>query len=168
MGKTRTLASKRRQRKRQKKKKLLNKHQPITEAPRLSSDTLMGWSDALYIDTDDDYFGSPGSPPPTPSDMSSESSPTSPHDHDTAGEENMISQVKQLQEKCKSYEVLLAKKNESENYFKRKLENQKSQMEDVILEAKRKVISVRTFWRDKIFREQSRAGFIIKRAVCKN
>lgn len=40
-------------------------------------------------------------------------------------------------------------------------------MEDVILEAERKVISVQTFWRDKIFREQSRAGFIIKRAVCK-
>ena len=100
-------------------KRRRNKHQPITEAPLLSSDTVTVWSDAL--DTDDDYFRSPGSPPPTPSDLSSEFSPPSPSDHDTAGEENMISQVKQLQEKCKPYEVLLAKKNESENYFKENL-----------------------------------------------
>lgn len=85
MGKTRTLASRGRQRKRQKKKKLLNTHQPITEAPLLSLDTVTVWSDAL--NTDDDYFRSPGSPP---SDLSSEFSPPTPRDHNTAGEENMI------------------------------------------------------------------------------
>ena len=135
MGKNRTLASRRRQIKKQKKKKnLVKDHQPIMEPP-VYLDTPM---DAH--DTDDDSFGIPGSPPPTPS----ESSPASPCDHDTAQMHNMISQVKHLREKCKSYEVLLAKKKESEHYFKRKLETQTSEMEYIMLEAKRKVISVRT------------------------
>lgn len=45
----------------------------------------MVWYDAqeALVDTDDDSFGSPGSPPPTPSDISSEFSPPSPHGHDT-------------------------------------------------------------------------------------
>lgn len=81
MGKNRTLASRRRRRKRQKKKKLLQKHQPEKEAPFFSSDTPVD-----YNDTDDDSFGSPGSPPPTPSDIDIllESPPPCPRDQDTS------------------------------------------------------------------------------------
>ena len=63
--------------------------------------------------------------------------------------------------------MLLVQKDESEHCLKRKLQDQQLVIEDVVLEAKRRVVSVRTFWRDQIFREQSRAGIMIKRAVCK-
>ena len=78
-----------------------------------------------------------------------------------------MSEVKHLQEKCKSYKMLLAQKHESEQFLKQKIEDQQLEMEDMVLEAKRRVVSIRTFWRDQIFREQSRAGIMIKRAVCK-
>ena len=50
-----------------------------------------------------------------------------------------------------------------------KLDKEHSEKDNniMIMEARRKVYSVRTFWRDKIFREQSRAGIIIKKGVCK-
>ena len=56
-------------------------------------------------------------------------------------------------------EVLLAQ-------GRKKIKEQESEIDKVIQEAQRKVVSVRTFWRDKIYQEQSRAGKIVKRAVC--
>lgn len=169
MGKKRTLASKRRQRIRQKKKKrLLRKQPPIVKASsdHPSDGTNTQENVPLDSEDEDDSFGSPGSPPPTPSDiLSIASSP--PHETFQMNEEAMTSEVQHLQEKCKSYKMLLAQKDESEHYFKKRLRDQQLEMEDVVLEAKRRVVSVRTFWRDQIFREQSRAGTMIKRAVCK-
>ena len=110
--------------------------------------TLLEVQDPLHLD----ILSDPSSPPHVTFQMNGEA---------------MVSEVKRLQEKCNSYKMLLAQKDESEHYLKRKLQDQQLEMEDVVLEAKRKVVSVRTFWRDQIFREQSRAGTIIKRAVCK-
>jgi len=64
--------------------------------------------------------------------------------------EAMVSEVKCLQEKCNSYKMFLAQKHESEHYLKRKIQDQQLEMEDVVLEAKRRVVSVRTFWRANI------------------
>ena len=46
-----------------------------------------------------------------------------------------------------------------------KLDKEHSEKDNMIMEARCKVYSVRTFWRDKIFREQSRAGIIKKRSL---
>ena len=109
----------------------------------------------MLIDSEDEIgsFGSPGTPPPTP-DTSAISSPL--HETYQINEEVIASEVKQLQEKCKSYKTLLTQSNESEHYLREKIQDQQSKMEDVILEANRRVVSIRTFWRDKIFREQNR------------
>ena len=47
----------------------------------------------------------------------------------------IASEVKHLQEKCKTS---LAQSNESEHFLRKKLQDQQSKMEDVILEAKRR------------------------------
>lgn len=149
----------------QKKKKRFSKKQPqIDNVLKVSSDHPGGANtqESIPLDSEDecDSFGSPGSPPPTPSDILS--SPP----HEASGEE-MVSEVKCLQEKCKLYKTLLAQKVESEHILRKKLQDQQLEMEDVS-EAKRQIVSVRTFWKDQIFREQSRSGIIIKRAMCKN
>ena len=46
------------------------------------------------------------------------------------------------------------------------IDKEHSEKDNVIMEARRKVYSVRTFWRDKIFKEQSKAGIIVKKGVC--
>ena len=126
-----------------------------------------GFNTQTYVpgnsEDENNSFGSPGSPPPTPSSDTS----SSPHGAFPMNGQLIVSEVKRLQEKCKSYKTLLAQKDESEYYLRKKVQDQQSEMEGVILEAKRKVVSVRTFWRDQIFKEQSRAGIMIKRAVCK-
>ena len=52
------------------------------------------------------------------------------------------------------YKTLLAEKVESEHILRKKLQDQQLQMEDVVSEAKRKIVSVRTFWKDQIFRNR--------------
>lgn len=168
MGKKRTLASKRRQRTRQKrKKKLLIKRLPTVEASSLQPDQPGDGAvqETLPLDSEDEYdsLGSPGSPPPTPSDMSEPSYLN--ETFQKKGEE--MYEVRHLQEKCKSYKMILAQTHESLHCLRKKLKDQQMEMEDKAFEAKRKVVSIRTFWRDQIFREQSRAGIMIKRAVCK-
>ena len=148
----------------------MRKHPPIVKASFLPSDYPSDGANTQEnapLDSDeDDSYGSPGSPPPTPSDILSD--PSSPlHEILQINGELMVSEVKRPQEECKSYKILLAQKDESEQFFKQKLEDQQLEMEDMVLEAKRRVVSIRTFWRDQIFREQSRAGIMIKRAVCK-
>ena len=133
------------------------------------------------IVSEDDSFGSPGSPPPTPSDQTSSDaeatclSPKCVTNESSLDSSQLIpsnasplfsicgeqDQVKELQEKCKIYKALLAQK-------RKKIKEQESEIDDIIHEAQRKVDSVQTFWRDKLFREQSRAGRIVKRAVCKD
>lgn len=94
MSKKRTLVSKRRQRMKQKKKKRFSKKQPqIDNVLKVSSDHpgRANTQESIPLDSEDecDSFGSPGSPPPTLS------SPP----HEASGEE-MVSEVKCLQEKC--------------------------------------------------------------------
>lgn len=168
MSKKRTLASKRRQRLKQKKKKRFLKKQTQPHNILKASSDHPGWANMqenFTLDSEDEYdsFGSPGSPPPTPSDILS----SPPHEASEINGEEMVSEVKCLQEKCKSYKILMAKKDESEHILRKKLQDQQLEMEEVVSEAKRKIDSVRTFWRDQIFREQSRSGIIIERAVCK-
>ena len=118
------------------------------------------------LESEDEYdsFGSPGSPPPTPSDTS-DPSPL----HETFQMEGEpMCEVRRLQEKCISYKMLLAQRHESLHCLRKKLQDQQLEMEDMAFETKRRIVSIRTFWRDQIFREQSGAGIMIKRAVCKN
>ena len=65
-------------------------------------------------------------------------------------------EVRRLQESTKTRVFVLFKKKAT-----------RPAIGDMAFEAKRRVVSIRTFWRDQIFREQSRAGIMIKRAVCK-
>ena len=122
--------------------------------------------ESVPLDSDEvDSYGSPGSPPSTPSDVTDPSSPS--RENFEIHREVMVSEIQCLKEKCKYYKMLLVQRDESEHYLKRKLQEQQLELKDLASEAKRKVASIRTFWRDKILREQSRSGIIIKRAVCK-
>ena len=64
----------------------------------------------LDSEDEDDSFGSPGSPPPTPLDILSDPS-SPPHVTFQMNGEAMVSEVKRLQEKCNSYKMLLAQKD---------------------------------------------------------
>ena len=169
MSKKRTVASKKKQRRRQKKKKRLSRKQkPTVKSSYILTDVCRNTDRTatpqyeVPLDIESDSFGSPGSPPSTPSDMEIMSHPSPPHRE----EYNIIAEVNHLQQKCKSYKALLVKRENSEHNLRKKLKDQQSQMEDIISEAKREVGSIRTFWRDQIFREQTRAGVIVKRAIC--
>ena len=94
------------------------------------------------------------------------SDPSPPHETFQMEGEPMC-EVRRLQEKCTSYKMHLAQRHKSLHCLRKKLQDQQLEMEDMAFEAKRRVVSIRTLWRDQIFREQSRAGIMIKRAVCK-
>ena len=78
--------------------------------------------------------------------------------------EAMASEVKHLQEIVNHIRSFWHNKT-SLNIFL-KIEEQQLEVEHLVMEAKIKVVSIRRFWRDKIFREQSRAVIMIKRVVC--
>ena len=65
MGKKRSLGSTRKQRIRQKKKKRFLVHSVLKDFHEIKNVTTT-------VDSDDDSFGTPGTPPPTPSDASSD------------------------------------------------------------------------------------------------
>ena len=178
MNKKRSVASKRKQRIKQKKRKRFLVHSVLKDSDETKNVTTT-------VDSEDDSFGSPGTPPPTTSNTFSEAEASclsppcvnnrelrssldspqpTPSDESPLYRCSQIScgekdQVKELREKCKFYKALLAQ-------GRKIIKEQESEIDEVIQEAQRKVDSVRTFWRDKLFREQSRAGKIIKRAVC--
>ena len=123
------------------------------------------------FEDDELSFGSPGSPPSSVSDSSNEdNSPTPVKNTQPMGgraiESKEVGTVSMsLAEKCENLEVLLEATTKYAHSLEDKVKIQDSQMKAIRHEAKRKVSSVRCFWRDKIYREQTRSGKILKRSM---
>ena len=86
----------------------------------------------------DESFGSPGSPPPTP-----ESSPSPPESvtYQTSAPQKLHKKLKQ-----------------TTIHYQKQLKKQEE-------ECKRKIKSIRSFWKDKIYNEGTRGGRILKLAM---
>ena len=80
---------------------------------------------------------------------------------------NAVEDVKELIQglsKEEKLEQALLERTESLHFCSHKLQQQKKEIEKIKAECQQKIVSVREFWRDKIFNESSRAGRIVKRA----
>lgn len=70
-------------------------------------------------------------------------------------------QIEKIEEdyKCKTVEL---------HYFQDKVAEQQSTLNNIIRKCNRKIENVRLFWRDKVYKEHSRAGTIFKNSLCYN
>ena len=77
-------------------------------------------------------------------------------------------EVSHLKEKYQTVYALLTERTECLRSLRKVVKGQRLEMENVKFEANQKVKSIQSFWRDKLFREQTRGGILVKRAIHNN
>ena len=98
------------------------------------------------VAADYESFGSPGTPPSTPLDKDS------PENSEEPIVDNDESPSLALPEKYKKMKTLCAERTEYARYLMKTFDKQQYEMDEVVEESKRKIKSVRSFWRDKVYK----------------
>ena len=70
-----------------------------------------------------------------------------------------------LQDQCQSLQELFQQRTESMHYYKEKVDQCQQEKNSIMNECRRKVREIRSFWRDKLYNENSRSGSILKNAL---
>ena len=135
----------------------------------------------------DSSFGSPGSPPSTPSTtystITAEKERT---EENTAGgdllsesyllesldqrDKETLSEIQSytLDHQCSVLKELFLERTQCMHHYQDKVDSLQLEMNDLSRECKRKIQTVRRFWKDEILGEKSRAGKIFKNSLCSN
>lgn len=168
MGKVKKLAYKRRLRRIQKKKKRIK---AAEEAQSLSKKVCCSGSSPCQSDDEHAYehlcapptdhyvfssFGSPGSPP---------SSPFSCLDDDDKEGTNNGENERVSLALYTDLEYKLQQTDRELHHCRQKLRQNEITMQKTEAECQRKIRSIRSFWRDKIYYEKARGGKILKMAL---
>ena len=101
-------------------------------------------------------FGSPGSPPPTP---------TSESDIETGKE--IVETSHSCMHQCSPLQDKLHDVTERMQLYYKKVQEQETRIEDLQANTQTRVNSVRNFWKNKIYLEGSRFGKIVKMSMQK-
>ena len=195
--KKKTIEAKKRQRRKQKLKKRLNKKEnlitqnssknsgspPDVPSTVVHSSSITKIANEVNVESGEGYyfqessrdstpdsfssFGSPGTPPPTPSTIdgdSTEGEATNVNDiycesyfQESVEERDkeMLHEIESypLEHQCEALKELLHERTQSMHYYRDKVDSLELEMNDLSRECKRKIQSVRKVWRDKIFNE---------------
>lgn len=191
MSKKRSLESRRRQRKRQKARKRASASPPSSSTrppgksespfppPIATSSGLPGRSESPYpLPTvtpgtpgsplqSSDTFGSPGSPP---------SSPLSNKGIDFINDfrscireqdDELLRRIWSLplQKQCEELTELFKHRTDVLNYFRDRVDAHEIEKAGIVTECRRKILIIRSFWRDKLYHGGTRSGKIVRAAL---
>ena len=139
-------------------------------------------------DSSSSTFGSPGTPPSTPvSDKTQDNqhkvqssgdmslAKLCPHLFDNnyyresvdKADDDMLHQIEEYSpnHRCEALKELFLERTKSLHYYRERVDELQLEMDDKSIECRRKIRSIRNFWKDRIYHEQSRSGTLLKNAL---